>query len=220
MLGTIAAILFGIAFVLSATSTVPSEALFAPVTLVEAGLCLLALHLSGIGTGLSLPRTPGRGSALRGRIVTIRPLRNPESHRRSPRIPRGVAMTSRPGVSGYPRAPGARPSGTASVRPKTNRPAGAPRFRTPGDDMGPWSPAAACRKADPELFFPMGPSGLSREQTRRAKAICQQCPVLESCRSWAMAYPKLAEYGVWGGLSEDERRTLRGRELRAARRPE
>ncbi len=50
-------------------------------------------------------------------------------------------------------------------------------------------------------------SGLShRDRADRAKAICQLCPVLEQCRRHALAARE--PYGVWGGLTEEERREL------------
>jgi drug/metabolite transporter (DMT)-like permease len=55
MLGVAAAIVFGIAFVVNATST-STDAVFAPTSLIAAGLCLLALHLSGWGAALKSPR--------------------------------------------------------------------------------------------------------------------------------------------------------------------
>jgi hypothetical protein len=55
MLGVIGAVIFAIAFVIAATSTATS-ALFAPVTLIAAGLACLALHLSGVGTSWNVSR--------------------------------------------------------------------------------------------------------------------------------------------------------------------
>lgn len=59
MLGTVAAVLFGIAFVVSATST-STSAVFAPTSLIALGLACLALHLSGWGAGLKVARFKGR----------------------------------------------------------------------------------------------------------------------------------------------------------------
>jgi hypothetical protein len=55
MLGYIAAVIFAIAFVISATST-STSAVFSPVSLLLVGLTCLALHLAGVGTGWSVPR--------------------------------------------------------------------------------------------------------------------------------------------------------------------
>jgi hypothetical protein len=55
MLGYIAAAIFAIAFVISATST-STSAVFSPISLLLVGLACLALHLAGVGTGWSVPR--------------------------------------------------------------------------------------------------------------------------------------------------------------------
>jgi hypothetical protein len=60
MLGYVAAVLFFIAFLIYATSTVPSEVVFSYTSLMLAGLTCLALHLAGVGTGWSVPRRRGR----------------------------------------------------------------------------------------------------------------------------------------------------------------
>ena len=62
-----------------------------------------------------------------------------------------------------------------------------------------------CRDADPEIFFhPEGErGGTRRRRDEAAKAICARCPVIEQCREHALAVQE--PYGVWGGLSEDER---------------
>jgi len=77
-----------------------------------------------------------------------------------------------------------------------------------------WIHRARCKDEDPELFFPVGTTGPAAAQLAAAKAICMQCPVKMECLEWAMATGQDA--GVWGGLSEDERRALR----RARRRSE
>ena len=81
-----------------------------------------------------------------------------------------------------------------------------------------WQRHAACRDMDLELFFhPDGERDPSRAQrVARAKTICADCPVAAACRSWARQVEE--PYGIWGGESEDERRSvLRGR--RPARLP-
>lgn len=70
-----------------------------------------------------------------------------------------------------------------------------------------WRKDAACIGEDPELFFPVGSTGPAIEQVERAKAVCRTCPVLDRCLEWALASNQ--DSGVWGGMSEDERRTLR-----------
>lgn len=78
-----------------------------------------------------------------------------------------------------------------------------------------WRERAACLQADPELFFPVGNTGPALEQIERAKAVCARCPVTEMCLQYAMDTGQ--DSGVWGGLSEDERRTLKRRAARARR---
>ena len=75
-----------------------------------------------------------------------------------------------------------------------------------------WRHKAACRDEDPELFFPIGNNGPALLQTEEAKALCRLCPVLEQCRQWALDSGQDA--GVWGGLSEDERRAMKRRAAR------
>jgi WhiB family redox-sensing transcriptional regulator len=78
-----------------------------------------------------------------------------------------------------------------------------------------WRADAACRDADPELFFPDGDTRSARAQVKTAKLICRRCPVSATCLSWALADGQQA--GIWGGLTEDERRRPhRGRGFRPA----
>lgn len=65
----------------------------------------------------------------------------------------------------------------------------------------PWTEDAACATTDPEIFFPQK-GGTSRP----AKKICATCPVLTLCRQYAIDNNDL--HGVWGGLSDRERRKL------------
>ena len=78
-----------------------------------------------------------------------------------------------------------------------------------------WRHRAACLNEDPELFFPIGSSGPAMAQVERAKAVCASCEVQEICRTWALDNNQDA--GVWGGMSEDERRKLKRRTARARR---
>jgi WhiB family redox-sensing transcriptional regulator len=75
-----------------------------------------------------------------------------------------------------------------------------------------WRDEAACRDEHPELFFPVGITGPARRQIAEAKSVCHRCPVSATCLAWALDTGQ--RYGVWGGLSEDERHELR---LRSAR---
>jgi WhiB family redox-sensing transcriptional regulator len=77
----------------------------------------------------------------------------------------------------------------------------------------------ACIGEDPELFFPVGKTGPSRPQVDRAKQVCHHCPVQQHCLDVALGRSgPVQEYGVWGGMGEDERRALLLRERRAAAR--
>lgn len=76
-----------------------------------------------------------------------------------------------------------------------------------------WRHQAACRGEDPELFFPVGTSGPALLQIAEAKTVCRRCPVITECLTWALESGQDA--GVWGGMSEDERRALKRRNARA-----
>jgi WhiB family transcriptional regulator, redox-sensing transcriptional regulator len=79
---------------------------------------------------------------------------------------------------------------------------------TPG--MGDWVEQAHCGGVNPDLFFPE--RGAS---TRDAKAVCRVCPVREECLDYALAANE--RFGIWGGLSERERRAAKRRRDRARR---
>ena len=74
---------------------------------------------------------------------------------------------------------------------------------------------ASCLDEDPELFFPIGNTGPALLQIEQAKAVCHRCPVIDTCLKWALESGQDA--GVWGGLSEDERRALKRRTARQRR---
>ena len=76
-----------------------------------------------------------------------------------------------------------------------------------------WRHRALCREQDPELFFPIGTTGPAAVQVDDAKDVCRRCPVVEPCLVWALETGQDA--GVWGGTSEDERRALKRRGVRA-----
>jgi WhiB family transcriptional regulator, redox-sensing transcriptional regulator len=68
-----------------------------------------------------------------------------------------------------------------------------------------WRDQAACRDADPDLFFPdRGYADVSEAMT-----ICNGCPVREECLDWALKVNE--DEGVWGGTTPDQRRVLRKR---------
>ena len=69
-----------------------------------------------------------------------------------------------------------------------------------------WWELAACQGTDPDLFFPVSAAGPARRQVVRAKAVCEGCDVRQLCLDYALATRQV--HGVWGGLTEDERRGL------------
>ena len=75
-----------------------------------------------------------------------------------------------------------------------------------------WRNTAACRDEDPELHFPTGTSGPALLQIAEAKTGCRRCPVVSDCLAWAL--DNGVDFGVWGGMSEDERRALKRRNAR------
>lgn len=65
-----------------------------------------------------------------------------------------------------------------------------------------WKVHAACRGMDPDIFHPVFDT-----EAPEAKAVCARCTVRVPCLDFALVTRQ--EYGVWGGLDEDERRRLR-----------
>jgi WhiB family redox-sensing transcriptional regulator len=65
-----------------------------------------------------------------------------------------------------------------------------------------WQERALCAQTDPEAFFPE-----KGGSTREAKRICSGCDVRAECLEYALAHDE--RFGIWGGLSERERRRLR-----------
>ena len=65
-----------------------------------------------------------------------------------------------------------------------------------------WQERALCAQTDPEAFFPE-----KGGSTREAKRICSGCEVRAECLEYALANDE--RFGIWGGLSERERRRLR-----------
>lgn len=68
-------------------------------------------------------------------------------------------------------------------------------------DGGVWQEQALCAQVDPEVFFPEKGGSV-----REAKTTCMRCPVRPECLDAALARREL--WGIWGGLSERERRPL------------
>lgn len=79
-----------------------------------------------------------------------------------------------------------------------------------------WQQDAACSGEDLGLFFgPDGERTAAREiREEKAKAICAQCPVRTECADYAIAKPE--KYGLFGGLNEDERASVRRSRMRRA----
>lgn len=65
-----------------------------------------------------------------------------------------------------------------------------------------WQERALCAQTDPEAFFPE-----KGGSTREAKKICVGCEVKDECLEYALA--KDERFGIWGGMSERERRRLK-----------
>jgi len=71
-------------------------------------------------------------------------------------------------------------------------------------DSPAWMQYALCARVDPELFFPE-----KGGSPRAAKRICRVCPVCAECLAYVIGLGHEERFGVWGGLSERERRELR-----------
>lgn len=65
-----------------------------------------------------------------------------------------------------------------------------------------WMADALCTQTDPEAFFPQ-----KGGTTRPAKKVCTDCEVTAECLAWALANDE--RWGIWGGLSEGQRRQIR-----------
>ncbi|GAB3649151.1 hypothetical protein GCM10028833_16320 [Glycomyces tarimensis] len=74
-----------------------------------------------------------------------------------------------------------------------------------------WQARALCAQTDPEAFFPE-----KGGSTRDAKRICARCEVKENCLQYALEHDE--RFGIWGGLSERERRKIKRQAREAARR--
>ena len=69
-------------------------------------------------------------------------------------------------------------------------------------DTSPWWERAACKGIDIKVFYPQ-----RGNPAKKAKRICATCPVLNTCRAYALVAGE--RVGIWGGLSEKERRLIR-----------
>jgi WhiB family redox-sensing transcriptional regulator len=72
----------------------------------------------------------------------------------------------------------------------------------PNDDPATWQEKALCAQTDPEAFFPE-----KGGSTREAKRVCLSCDVRSECLEYALENDE--RFGIWGGLSERERRRMR-----------
>lgn len=77
-----------------------------------------------------------------------------------------------------------------------------------GEDEGAlsWQERALCAQTDPEAFFPE-----KGGSTREAKRVCTSCEVRAECLEYALEHDE--RFGIWGGLSERERRKLKRRAI-------
>lgn len=76
---------------------------------------------------------------------------------------------------------------------------------TTDDDA--WRDHARCRDTDPDLFFPVGTTGQALVSIDYAKQVCGECVVNGECLDFALETNQ--DSGIWGGLSEEERRVIR-----------
>lgn len=95
-----------------------------------------------------------------------------------------------------PRSPGARFPAVRAVRP-----GGVARDGLDLRLPPPWTVGAVCAQTDPDAFFPE-----KGGSTAAAKRVCGRCPVIAECLAYALA--RNERFGVWGGLSDRERRPL------------
>jgi WhiB family transcriptional regulator, redox-sensing transcriptional regulator len=82
------------------------------------------------------------------------------------------------------------------------------RLPGPVADVWDWQLRGACRGVEAvEFFHPDGDRGASREARERvAKGVCATCPVIRECAKHALSVRE--PYGVWGGMSEDDRKAV------------
>ncbi|WP_257890294.1 WhiB family transcriptional regulator [Rhodococcus sp. USK10] len=85
------------------------------------------------------------------------------------------------------------------------------RHNDPEADELNWRLAAMCRLVSPALFFhPANERGTKRQKRiHEAKKICSRCPVQRPCRDHALAVRE--PFGIWGGMSEEDRDRILGR---------
>jgi len=100
-----------------------------------------------------------------------------------------------------------------ATEPSPARLAVAPGSPASFEDPHGWRRDAKCQGVDTDLFFPAGELGEEPVQlAEAAKAVCLQCPVREACLEYALATDQ--PFGIWGGTTEAERRSIRRRRRR------
>jgi WhiB family redox-sensing transcriptional regulator len=87
------------------------------------------------------------------------------------------------------------------------------RLPGPVADIWDWQLQGACRGSEADVFFhPEGERGAARSsRDAAAKAICRGCPVLADCAAHALSVRE--PYGVWGGMTEEDREARYGSDL-------
>jgi WhiB family redox-sensing transcriptional regulator len=102
---------------------------------------------------------------------------------------------------------------STATRRATGVNAGDPTRMTLADILGihipDWFAEGLCAQTDPEAFYPE-----KGGSTREAKRVCLGCPVRNDCLQWAL--DRQERFGIWGGLSERERRQVARNQGRAA----
>lgn len=91
-------------------------------------------------------------------------------------------------------------SPVSGTRPAARRSISVPNQGPDGEARIAWVSQALCRSADPDQLFVRGAA------QRKAAVICRHCPVIAECG--ADALDNRVEFGVWGGMTERQRRAL------------
>lgn len=92
---------------------------------------------------------------------------------------------------------------------------GRPRAATTGDHDVEWKADGACHGVDPDLFFVSTARHADGDAVREARAVCAGCAVIDACREYALDARE--PFGIWGGLTVEERRAELKRRGKAAR---
>ena len=102
------------------------------------------------------------------------------------------------------------------TRQRIGSAAGTPPIVRSAESWG-WHLLARCRGTDSSVFFhPDGERGLKRRQRQQnAKRFCAQCPVVMDCLEYSLRFRE--PYGIWGGITEDERHKILEHTIASAR---